>query len=89
MRINKTKIKEFVLRRRMNLLTLIVITLMSIVVTTVCMMTGFSRERVEILELVTALLIVLCCIQSFRMHKSYRTMKDYKGKRKKRERNEE
>ena len=89
MRINKTKIKEFILRRRMNLLTLIVITLMSIVITAICLMTGFSQERVEILELVTALLIVLCCIQSYRMHKSYRTMKAFKGKRKKKERPEE
>ena len=86
---NRKKLKEFFFRRRVNFFTLLVITLMSIVVTVICLITGFIPERVLILEIVTVLLFVLCCVQTYRMSRSFRTMKDFKGKRKKKKKAEE
>lgn len=83
-RINKKKLKEFFSRRKINFFTLLVITLLSIVVTLFCRFTGYIPGRVVILEIVSLLLMLLCCIQAFRMRRSFRTIKDFKGKRKKR-----
>lgn len=87
-KINRKKWKEFFFRRKINMTTLLVITLMSILITGICLMTGFLPERVVLLELVTAALIVLSIVQTYRMKSSFRTMKDFKGKRKKRDREE-
>ena len=81
--INKKKLREFFFRRRLNFLTLLVITLMSVIITIACRVTHFIPDRMVILELVTALLVVLCLVQSYRMRRSFRTMKSFKGKRKK------
>lgn len=80
--INRKKLGEFFLRRKMNFLSLLAVTLMSIAVTIICALTGFIRERLGILVLVSVLLMMLCIIQTFRMKSSFRTMKDFKGKRK-------
>ena len=82
-RLNKAKLKEFFFRRRINFATLLVLTLMSLIITTACLITGFIPERIIILELVTLLLFILCCVQTYRMSRSFRTMKSFKGKRKK------
>ncbi|MBR5287513.1 MAG: hypothetical protein IKU34_02845 [Clostridia bacterium] len=82
-RINRKTLGEFFVRRKLNLLSLLSITLLSIVVTVVCLITGFIRERVGILVFVSVMLMILCIIQTFRMKSSFRTMKDFKGKRKK------
>ena len=87
--INRKKLKKFFFRRKINLLTLLVITLMSIVVTAMCLLTGFIPDRVILLELVSVLLIVLCIVQTYRMRSSFRTIKDFRGKRKKTQKNEE
>ena len=68
--------------------TLLVITLMSVVITGICLIAGFLPERITLLELVTAALIVLSIVQTYRMKSSFRTMKDFKGKRKKRTKEE-
>ena len=81
--VNKKKLSEFFMRRKLNLLSLVSITLLSIAVTVLCLITGFIRERVGILALISALLVILCIIQTLRMKSSFRTMKDFKGKRKK------
>ena len=87
-RINRSKWKEFFFRRKINMTTLLVITLMSVVITGICLIAGFLPERITLLELVTAALIVLSIVQTYRMKSSFRTMKDFKGKRKKRTKEE-
>ncbi len=87
-RINRRKWKEFFFRRKINMTTLLVITLMSVVITGICLIAGFLPERITLLELVTAALIVLSIVQTYRMKSSFRTMKDFKGKRKKRTKEE-
>ena len=82
-KLNRNKMKKFFFRRKINLSTLIVITIMSAAATGICLTTGFLPERVILLEVVTAALIVLTLVQIYRMKSSFRTMKDFKGKRKK------
>lgn len=86
--LNKKKLREFFFRRKINFMTLLVITLMSIVVTLICRITGFIPGRIVILELVSLLLVILCAVQAYRMRRSFRTMKDFKGKRKKKKKEE-
>ena len=83
--INRKKLGEFFMRRKLNFLSLISVTLISIAVTVICMITGFVRDRLIMLVTISALLVLLCVIQSFRMKSSFRTMKAFKGKRKARQ----
>lgn len=83
--LNKEKLKEFLFRRRINFLTLVAITLLSVVITVVCLMTGFIPNRVNILVIVSVLLVLLCCLQAYRMRKSFRTIKAFRGLRKKKQ----
>ena len=85
--LNKEKLKEFLFRRRINFLTLLAITLLSVVITVICLVTGFISNRVYILVIVSILLVLLCCLQAYRMRKSFRTMKAFRGLRKKNSRN--
>lgn len=89
MKINRKSLKKFFFRRRLNLMTLLIITLLSIIVTAACLITGFIPERVGILEIVTVLLIGLCIVQTYRMRSCFRTMKSFRGKRKKKPRSGE
>lgn len=82
-KLNKKKLREFFFRRRINFMTLVAITLLSIAVMLICRFTGFIPGRIVILEIVCLLLIILCAVQAFRMRRSFRTMKDFKGKRRK------
>lgn len=79
--INKEKLRAFVDRRKMNALGLMILTFMSAVITAVCAVKGF--ERTDILAVVTVLLVLLCFVQEIKLRKSYRTMKSFKGTRKK------
>lgn len=88
-RLNKKSLKEFFFRRKINFFTLLAITLLSIAVTLICRITGFIPGRLVILEIVSVLLVLLCGVQAFRMRRSFRTMKDFRGKRKKRIKKEE
>ena len=81
--LNKEKLREFFFRRKINFLTLVTITLLSIVITVACLLTGFIPNRVNILVIVSVLLVLLCCIQAYRMRKSFRTIKAFRGMRKK------
>jgi len=81
--LNREKLREFLLRRRLNFMSLLALTAMSVVITVICLITGFIPGRVYILEIVSALLVLLCCLQAYRMRRSYKTLKDFKGKRKK------
>lgn len=81
--LNKKKLREFFFRRRINFVTLVTITLLSVAAMLICRATGFIPGRIVILELVSLLLIVLCLVQAFRMRRSFRTMRDFKGRRKK------
>ena len=78
---NKERLKAFIARRRINALGLSVITAASALITLYCAMTGFKRT--EILVIVTIALIVLCLLQAFKNRKAFRTMKSFRGWRKK------
>lgn len=75
----RERLKAFVLQRRLNTLGLLVITLMSAIITLICALSGFHYT--DILVVVTALLIVLCFIQSIKLKKSFRTIHHFKGSR--------
>lgn len=80
-RFNKERLKAFIARRKINALGLSVITAASVLITLFCSMTGFKRT--EILVIVTIALIVLCLLQAFKNRKAFRTMKSFRGWRKK------
>ena len=80
-KINRNSLKAFLARRRTNALGLTIITAASAVITLICAMTGFKRT--DVLAIVTVLLITLCLLQAFKYRKSFRTMKSFKGFRKK------
>lgn len=79
--INREKIKAFILRKKVNFFGLMAITALSIIVTLLAALSGFRRT--EILAIVSVLLILLCLLQLYKMRSSYRTMPDFRGFRKK------
>ena len=83
MRFNKEKFKAFLIRRRTNSFGLFVITLTSALITLICGLRGISAKKLDILIWVTVALIVLCFIQAFKMRKSFKTIRAFKGHRKK------
>lgn len=80
-KINRERLKAFLLRRKLNAMGLLVITAFSLIITIICALCSFPRTG--ILAFVTALLVLLCFIQAFRMRSSYRTIRAFKGSRKK------
>lgn len=78
----REKLKAFFLRRKINAMGLLVITMMSAIITILCALVGFSRT--DVLAIVTALLVLLCFVQSFKLKKSFRTIHASRGLRKKR-----
>ena len=78
---NRERLKAFMTRRKINALGLSVITAASALITLICAMTDFKRT--EILVIVTIALVVLCLIQAFKNRKAFRTMKSFRGWRKK------
>lgn len=82
-RINREKLKSFLVRRRINAFGLFLITLISALITLFCGLRGISARKLDILIWVTIALVVLCFIQAFKMRKSFRTIRSFKGTRKK------
>jgi len=80
-KLNRSRLKAFIIRRKTNALGLTIITAASALITLICAFIGFKRT--EVLVLVTALLIALCLLQAFKYRKSFRTMKSFRGSRKK------
>ena len=68
----RQRFKNFILRRKLNVLGLLVITVMSALITLVCAVRGFSHT--DILIFVTALLVILCFVQKVKLKKSFRTI---------------
>lgn len=87
-KINKENFKAFMKRRKLNFYSLLAITCLSILITAICLIVGWIPNRVSILVVVSVLLALLCCLQTYRLRKCFRTMKEFKGQRKKREREE-
>ena len=78
---NRSSLKAFIARRRSNALGLTIITAASALITLLCAMTGFKHT--DVLVVVTILLLALCLIQALKYRKSFRTIKSFKGSRKK------
>ena len=64
----RQRFKNFILRRKLNTLGLLVITLMSGLITIVCAVRGFSHT--DILIFVTALLVILCFVQKVKLKRA-------------------
>ena len=78
---NKERLKAFITRRKTNALGLIILTIASALITLLCALSGFKRTGV--LVFVTSALIALCLLYALKNRKSFRTMKSFKGWRKK------
>lgn len=78
---HKENLRAFIMRRKINAMGLLVITLMTAVITIFCAIRGFART--DILATVTVLLVLLCFIQEIKMRKGFRTIRSFKGSRKK------
>lgn len=83
-KLNRERLKAFILRRKLNAFGLLSITVASVLITLLCALIGFPRT--DILAVVTVLLVVLCFVQAFRMRSSFRTIRSFKGSRKKKRR---
>lgn len=68
----RQRFKNFILRRKLNVLGLLVITVMSSLITLVCAIRGFVYT--DILFIVSLLLVALCFVQSIKLKKSFRTI---------------
>ena len=68
----RQRFKNFILRRKLNTLGLLVITLMSGLITLACALRGFAYT--DILLIVTVLLVVLCFVQGIKLKKSFLTL---------------
>ena len=68
----RQRFKNFILRRKLNVLGLLVITVMSALITLVCAIRGFVYT--DILFIVSLLLVALCFVQSIKLKKSFRTI---------------
>lgn len=73
-RFNKEKLKNFMLRRKLNTFGLLVLTLMSAIATFIGSLRGISSRKLDLLVLVTIAMIFLCFIQAFKMRKRFRTL---------------
>lgn len=84
-KINRERLKAFLLRRKLNAVSLLSITVISILISILCAVSGFAHT--DIILIVTALLVLLCFIQAYKMRRSYRTLRAFKGspRRKKRD----
>lgn len=68
----RQRFKNFILRRKLNVLGLLVITVMSALITLACALRGFAYT--DILIFVSVLLVALCFVQSVKLKKSFRTI---------------
>lgn len=84
-KINRERLKAFLLRRRLNAVSLLVITVISIIISILCAVSGFAHT--DIIIIVTVLLILLCLIQTYKMRRSYRTLRAFKGSPRRKKRN--
>ena len=72
----KDRLRAFIQRRKVNALSLLIITFACAVTTVLCALRGHAHT--DILTAVTILLVILCLIQEIKLRKSYRTMKSFK-----------
>ncbi len=85
-KINREKLKAFLERRKINTFGLMLITAVSAVTTLACALSGFART--DILALITIALVILCVVQMYKMRSSFRTIRSFKGSRKRKPKEE-
>ena len=78
---NKERLRAFIQRRKINALALLVLTFLFAIVTVICAVNNFPRA--DILAVITILMVVLCMVQEVKLRRSYRTIRSFKGSRKK------
>lgn len=78
---NHKNLAAFIQRRKINSLGLTMITGASAVITLLCALTNFKHT--DVLVLVTISMVLLCFIQYFRNRKGFRTMRKFRGLRRK------
>lgn len=82
--LHSEKLREFLQRRRMNTIGLLVLTLLSLVLTILGALTSYSRTY--ILAFVTVLLTLLSAVQILKLRSGFRTIRDFRGYRRRRKR---
>ena len=80
--VNREKLRDFIQRRKINAFGLLALTVLSLAVTLLGILTGFSRTN--ILVFVTIMLLLLCAVQLYKLRHSFRTIRSFKGLRKRR-----
>ena len=80
--VNREKLREFVQRRKINAFGLLALTMLSVIITLLGVLTGFPRTN--ILVFVTIMLLLLCAVQVYKLRHSFRTIRSFKGMRKRR-----
>ena len=78
---NRKKLTEFIQRRKINALSLTVMTGASVLITLICALTNFKHT--DVLVLVSIAMVVLCLLQYFKNRKGFRTLRSFKGSKKK------
>ena len=78
------KLRAFIERRRINTIGLLVLTLFSLVLTILGALVSFPRTY--ILAFVTVMLTLLCAMQVLKLRKGFRTIRDFRGFRRRKQR---
>ena len=78
------KLRAFIERRRINTIGLLVLTLFSLVLTILGALV--SVPRTYILAFVTVMLTLLCAMQVLKLRKGFRTIRDFRGFRRRKRR---
>ncbi len=82
----RERLRAFLLRRKINAMGLLVLTILCAVISLLCAFSDFPHT--DLLLLVTVLLILLCFIQGFKLRKSFRTLHTAGTLRRKRRRHD-
>ena len=77
----RERLKAFLLRRKLNAFGLLAITAGSLIATLIAGLCGFAHT--DLLALVALMMVALCFVQGYRMRASFRTMRAFRGFRKK------
>ena len=76
------KLREFIQRRRINTIGVFILTLLSLVLTIFGALVSFPRTYV--LAFVTVMLTLLSALQIFKLRSGFRTIRDFRGSRRRR-----
>lgn len=86
-KLNKESFKKFLMRRRVNFMSLLAMTAAVIIITVICGFMGFKRTG--LLAYICVLMVVLCLIYAVKLHGSFTTIRAFRGIRRRRKEKKE